>query len=241
MQLKFGSYSWPVNGVKVGQRRKLVRGNNGLPWKFYDTIEADGYLEGTTQAGLTTATFTMQTALQRNFQDLILYCDDGSESATLLTNRDSITGVIVTDGPNFTDTQGPEYVNQRHFQFTAEADYVYRGVGTNWILDWSEVVNITGGGPLYSCKPALFGPPQRQMIYQQTPCVATQSGFAVGAFGYPPAVPPIWPFALKQAGDFKRTAPRKYGRAGYTEFRIEWSYTYEWPALLFGFPTPWPK
>lgn len=241
MYLRFGTYQWPVNGVRVTSQRAIVRGADGLPWKYIDRIKADGYLEGTTQAGLSTSSFEMKEVLKRSFQDLVFMCDDGSQSDTLLTNSDSLTGVVITDGPNFNDSTGPEYVNQRHFEFTAEADYLFNGSSSRFYLDWSETVSISGGGPLYTVMPALFGPPQRQMIFERTPCVAVQSGFAVGATGYPAEPRPIWPFALKNSPEIRRTSPKKLGRANYTEYRIEWNYQFEWHSPLFGFPTLWPK
>lgn len=238
MQLKWGTYAFPAGGVKVTSRQQIVRDSAGVPWKEVRSITADGYLEAVGQAACTTAQLALEAELAKPFKDLIFYRDDGGQSATLLTNADSITGVVISDGPNFQDVMGPEYVTQRHFVFTAEADYFV--TRHNGILDWTETVSTSGGGPLFVCKPAIEGPPQRQMVYQQTPCVASQSGYAVGSVGYPVPPGPIWSFALKNSPDIKRTAPKKMGLSGYTEWRIDWSYTFEWPFPLFGLPNPWP-
>lgn len=240
MQLKWGTYPFPVSGVKVTSGRKVERAKDDLPWRYIDKLNCDGFLEGTSQADLTAKQLALEAALLRPFRDLVLVQDDGSASATLLSNADSITGVVVTDGPNFADTAGSEYATQRHFTFAAEADYPFPQTGPRTILEWSETVAVSGGGPLYVCKPALVGPPQRQLVYEQTACLATQTGFAVGRSDYPLVAPPLWPFALKEAPEVRRKDPTKRGQS-YTEYRIEWSYSFEWPFPLVAAPTRWPR
>lgn len=239
MKLKYRTYEWPVNGVRVTSSRKVERGKDALPWRYIDTLNCDGYLEGSSQADLTDKQRAMTVALMRPGGKLTLLRDDGADSATLLDNASSITGVVVTDGPNFPDADGPEYVTQRHFVFTAEADYYARGTNALTLLDWQETISITGGGPLYVVRPALYGPPQRQKVYEQTPCQVVQSGYAVGLVRYPTPPPQLFPFALKMTPEVRETTPTKRGN-GYTEYRIDWTYTFEWPLPLFAHPTPWP-
>lgn len=228
-----------MNGVGVSSARRLVRAGDGVPWKAVDSITADGYLEGAGQAALTDAQNEMMRELVKGGnRDLVFERDDGQASATLLDASRSLGGVWITDGPHFEDVKGPEYVSQRHFTFTGEAEFLLRSAPA--LLDWAETVRITGGGPVFACMPALVGPPQRQMIWQIEPCTAVQQGMAVGTAGYPNPAPPIWPFALAKNGLFERTSARKIGFGGYTEFRITWSYEFNWPLPLFGFPTPWP-
>lgn len=239
MKLKVGTYEWPVNGVKVTSDRLIERDKAGEPFSFTDIINADGYIEAEGQTALTTAQNEMMRELLIPFRDILFLCDDGSNSATVLTQRNSITGVVVTDGPHFRDVVGPEYVSRRHFTFKAEADYYYPGRLPRDILEWRETVSISGGGPLYLVKPALSGPPQRQLLVEQTPCVATQSGFAVGFRDYPAVPGAIWPFALKQKPQINRQDPDKKGQRNYIRYRIEWSYSYEWTGRLEGVPTLW--
>lgn len=238
MQLKIGTYALPASGVAVASTRELVRGGDGIPWKFVDKLMCDGYLEGSGQAALTAAQFEFERVLLRPYQDIILYRDDGSASATALTNAGSITGVVVTQGPSFQDVKGPEYVTQRHFTFTAEADYYCLGVNGNTLTEFTETITISGGGPLYRCMPALTGPSQRQLIYELTPCVATQKGSATGAKGYPSIPPPLWPFALDNNRDDELTSPLKQGKS-YTGYRRSWAYSFSWPYPLMAFPNRW--
>lgn len=229
-----------MSGVKVTSARQIERGKDGVPWRAIDQLKCDGYLEGSGQADLTTKSLALERALAVPYRDLILYRDDGGRSATLLTTADSIGGVVITDGPNFPDVLGAEYVSQRRFEFTGEADYLLPGTLARTLIDFGETVTVRGGGPKYVVRPALQGPPQRQLVYQATPCAATQRGFAVGATAYPTPPGPIWPQAENPAERAVTLVdPKKLGR-GYTGFRVEWEYTFEWVAPLAGRPHRWP-
>lgn len=243
MQVKYGTYAWPAGGVKVTSTRSIEKNAADVPYQFVDAIECDGYIEAAGQNLLTAAENAMKEALKLNFQDLLFVCDDGSNSATCLTNATSITGVRITDGPHFQDVNGPEYVSQRHFKFKAEADYRYAGVGPTTIIEWSETLAFSGGGPLYVCKPAIEGPAQRQLVYPFTPQRVKQTGYAIGfggtgAVAFPEPAPPIWPFALVSNPDAKKTHPKRRGNV-YTDWRLDWEYSYEWTDVLVGTPTLW--
>lgn len=243
MQLMFGSYAWPAGGVKVTSSRKPILNAAGIPYTFDDAIECEGYIEGTGQNDLSTKQSALEAALRLRDKDLVFLCDDGSRSATCLLTANSITGVRITDGPHFQDVNGPEYVSQRKFKFTAEADYRYEGVNRTTLIDWSETLTFSGGGPLYITKPGLVGLPQRQMVYERTPCLAKQKGYAIGFGGdtapaFPEPAAPIWPFALKTSPDATYTHPKRKG-GKYTDWKIEWEYTFEWIDFLVGVPTLW--
>lgn len=241
MQLGYGSYLWPVNGVKVTSGRRVELDASETPFQYTDSIGADGYIEGAGQAALTTAENTMKAALMVPFKDLVLYQDSGAASATVLRALGSIRGPVLTGGPDFRDTMGPEYATQRHFNFQMEATYPYPGRFGNTITDWQETISIKGGGALYTVKPAIVGPPQRQKIYEVTPCFATQTGYAVGYLGYPTVPGPIWPFALKETRpELTEETPVKKGSATFIQYRISWSYTFAWVGPLVGAPTLWP-
>jgi len=240
VQVVWGEYAFPSNGVTVKSRRKTERGEDRLPYMYTDTIECEGYLEGSGQADLTAKQIAMMTAMKVPGKDLILKQDGGLESATVIRNAGSLSGTLIVDGPNFEEVKGPEYATQRKFRFLAEADYPMPTLTGTAIIDWSETITVSGGGPLYVVQPAIEGPPQRQKVYDQTPVIATQRGYAVGFLG-PPAVPgAIWPFALKHAIDGSVTTPKKMGRGVYRKYRVEWAYSFEWTGPLVGSPTPWP-
>lgn len=238
MQLIYRSYSFKVNGVKVTTQQVTNLTDARVPYSVTNSLTCDGYLEGSGQSGCTTEENALRAALAVNFGDLTLKQDDGSNSATLLDNYSSLSGVVITAGPSFMDAMGPEYVNQRHFVFTAEAEYILTGSNFLW-KSYEETVAYSGGGPLYIMKKALNGPPQRQLIYQQTPYIAMQTGRAVGFRSRPATPAPIWPFALMEAGSVNWKSPRRQG-GSYIDWEVDWSYHHEWHAPLIGAPRLWP-
>lgn len=237
--MKYGTYSCPANGVKVTSQRDIQRDKAGVPYQYTDKVRCDGYLEGAGQAALTAAENGLKAALKKPFQDLIFMQDSGAESATVLKQAGSITGVVVTSGPHFQDVAGSEYATQRHFVFEAEADYPMTGVVGSRLVEYRETVRTSGGGPLFVVAPAIEGPGQRQQVYELTPCTVVQSGYAVGFAAYP--VPPaqLFPFALAEAPDIVEVSPDKMGANAYRLWRVEWSYKFVWPTPLVGVPTLW--
>ena len=54
------------------------------------------------------------------------------------------------------------------------------------LVSWTESLALTGGGPQFGYLLTLNGPPQKQLLRQQTTFKATQQGEAVGLTDYPP-------------------------------------------------------
>lgn len=239
MQLKYGSYAFPANGVLISTRIEALRNDGNQIYAYKHLWDVEGWLAASGQAALTAAQSSLVVALQRQRQDLIFYHDDGSESATTLKNANSITGVIITNGPHFGSTKGNEYATERHFAFGAEAEYAVAN-GGQLLLDWVEDVNVSGGGPVYIHLPAINGPAQKQLLYQQMPYQATQSGSARGYRQFPTPPAPLWPAALKKAPDIRRTSPKKRGPGKFEGFAITWHYEFESVAPLVGLPHSWP-
>lgn len=239
MQLKWGSYAFDAGSVEVISSQETMLNDAKIPYSFKRTMEVRGYLNGDGQTALSTATSALQTALARPFQDLILYQDDNSPSATLLRNRDALGGVVITRGPTFAETQqGSEYTTVRRFSFTAEAEYQIEGTG-GILISFTERMTYSGGGPLYVMRRALNGPPQRQKVYEHTEYVVVQTGEAVGYRGYPALPPSRWPSWLKESPVVARTTPMRVGQAGYKNYKIMWEYRHESPIALVGAPTVW--
>lgn len=237
MYLKIGSYQCDSNTTLVQSHVEPLWAG-GQIYAHRHILDIEGYLSAATPEALTTAEVLFKTAVKKPRQDIILYHDDGSETAIRLKNQGSLTGVMVTRGPEFTRTQGPEYVTERHFTFSAEAEYPVNRA-TILLLEWTETIRVGGGFPLYLHRPALNGPPQKQLLYQQMPYTASQTGRAKGYLQYPTPPPPLWPFALKQAPLFEQTSPDRRAPGSYSGWLTTWSYEFESASSLTGSPNLW--
>ena len=236
MQLKWGTYSFDANTNLIGKTVEVMWNEGGQPYKERRRMDVQGFLTGSGQAALTTAENALIAALQVQNQSLTLYQDGGTtESALLLSPTNSITGVRIVRGPDFTSTQGPEYATERKFSFTAEAEYP---VSTFTLLSFTETLSFGGGGPQRDVFPALEGPPVSFLIYAQTPYEASQSGQATGWLDYPAIMAPIWPAFLKVAPKVTRGNPKRNGLV-YTDFPVSWSYEFKSASPLVGIPNRW--
>jgi hypothetical protein len=250
MQCSYGNYVFPANQTELGSSVRLNINKGGQPYSQTRRVRVSGFLGSSSVSGqdqLILAENLLRTALAANFLDLKFIADDGTLVAALsLLNgiKTCITGVKIVSGPDFTTTKGPEYATLRSFSFEAEAEYFLTTNPANMLLDFQETLTFGGGLPLFRHRNAVNGPPQKQLVYPQTPYTATQSGHAVGlsgppALGGPNGAPPAkWPGALMEGPSFSPTSPTRKGR-GYEGFGLTWSYRFEDVGPLAGTPTLW--
>ncbi len=178
MQLKIGSYPFLANACDIQARFVTLKNKGGQPYASRQALDVTGFLQGTGQADITAKMNALASALATPYQDIVFYQDDGiTPAATALYNNPSISGVIVTRGPEFKKNQGGEYSNYRTFEFTAEAEYPLAG-SQDLLLDFRERIVATGGLPLRTIMLAVAGPHQEQIIYEQLPFELTQEGLA---------------------------------------------------------------
>jgi len=237
VQLGWGSYRFPVNGVTIDADVSQIFNDGGqevarrFRWKVTGWLLVNGQTDCSQQMS------ALDSALSYPYQDLVLYQDNGQPSFNVLRNAPSISGTRCVRGPSFPSSVGAEYATQRYFEAEFEAEYVTNGSAV-LLLRFREEVEIQPAGPIYKCLPALNAPAQRQLIYPLYPCRASQHGEAVGYLQYPPPLPPIWPLALAEPPKIRRRDPQRRGN-GYSEFPVSWDYRYEYPFTLVGIPNRW--
>lgn len=236
MQLKIGSYACDANTSLIAMREDLQFNEADQPYSRKRSLDVQGYLSGASQSALVTAENALQVALRKTSPDVVFLTDSGGETGVSLKKAGSITGVRITNFA-FPRTTGPEYATERYFTFTAEAEYPLTGT-TTLLMSFTETLSFSGGGPLYTHLQAIYGPPQKQLLYEATTYQVTQSGQAVGYLAYPNPAPPIWPQALKQAPRFSQTSPKRRGN-GYQDFAVSWEYQFESASPLAGLPNIW--
>jgi hypothetical protein len=238
LQLKLGQYEFDSNACFISTRMETVwsAGGEAIAYRYLWTVE--GYLSGSSQTDLTTKALALETQLKRQDLDLIFYRDDGGESANFLHSRGSMTGIRITRGPDFTNRNGSEYATERTFSFEAEAEYPTRN-DSSVLMSWEEELETGGGYPLIIHRPAINAPPQKQIVFQQMPYTATQSGAIVGYLKYPSVPPPLFPAHLKEAPVIHRRSPERRKPGNHQGFSVTYRYVFESATPLVGLPTLW--
>lgn len=174
--------------------------------------------------------------LRRNFGvdggNLGLYFADGSATDHVIRSGDTIGGVVVK-ALNFPTPRGAEYATYRTFELICEAEY---RDAEKELLDFSERLTFSGGGPRFVFLQPLTGDPVKQQVAQRTPYRVVQSGYALGYSRYPTRQPPIWPGALHaDKSPIEEESPRDW-RNVRTHYRTTWRYLFESVASLSGHP-----
>jgi hypothetical protein len=245
MILKYGSYAhdasetwWDISARftfnPMGRPRSVIN-----RWTIWGTkVQLDG-----DQGALTTQINLLEAAYSDHGKDLVIYENDGSTPTQhFLLNAGSIDGVQVKDisylavDPRYGQS-GVEYLFKRTYRIIVEAELVADDAFA--LTSWEErVVGIGNGGPIFIMKGALTGPPQPQIIQQQSSFRTIQMGRAVGYLGYPGFIAtPIWPqYEHLERRQVIPETPR-FGPVRNVDFPISWRYEFESSSALVGQPT----
>ena len=248
MYLQFGNYVHDQGECAITISRSS-RVENGIVLGYTERWDVKGRLQivptgdpVVDRAILSPRIAAMQQAYQQQGVDLGLYFDDGTPSAHFLQSARSAGGTRVTKPPYFPVGLGAEYSTFRNFALSVEADFLDTSLG---LISWTESLTLTGGGPQFGYLLCLNGPPQKQLLRQQTTYKATQQGEAVGLTAYPLPPAPLWP--ADEHGELRnisQTLPQRTGlgpSAVYFSFKTRWSYVFESAVPLLGLPTAWPN
>lgn len=245
MQLRYGSYYFPVNGVNIEVTElEHIRSDANIVFKYRTSFRCMGYLllsnsaltGAAAQQDLSTQSALLDIALKIPYQDLTLLQDDGTPSYTNLQNATSYSGVVITNGPTFQSINGNDYASQRQFRFAGFVEYAASAV--NIVTSFRESLTFSGGMPIRIAKRALNGPPQIQVPYLQTEFTVVQAGQAEALRGYPIAPPPLFPAALAEAPVLRSTSPVRNAGA-YERWGITWEYRFLSASPLVGLPNLW--
>lgn len=246
MILKYGDYSHPSGTVALAIMRSTALTASGIPymtqarWGIEGTILADSSLteDSALQADLTPKIQALEAAYKQAGVDLLLLGENGSPTAHVIRNSETIGGIRVIEPPHYPYGSGAEYVNYRRFRVGLEADLIVGGDAPIY-LTFQETLATSGGGPGYVWTSPIKGFSKRQIVRESLTYRAVQSGFAVGFRTYPAAPPPLFPGALVQSPDIAVTSPQRRG-GDFTSFGIQWQYVYESNQPLFGVPNAQP-
>jgi hypothetical protein len=239
MQLWYGAAYLPVNGANTSVRYRTILSDAGRPVRYVGMIDVVAYLEGNGQAELTALELAFNAALMVPYRDLVLKQDSGAASGTRLVNSTSLSGVRLTDGPNYTNQAGDgEYVIQRVCRFTMEASYLIANA-QNAVLSFEESITFMGTcGPETSWRMLVNASPVQQVVFPSTTQRVIQMGRAVGHTKRPTPPGPRWPYPIEKVTRRKigYGSPKREGPNSLIEWAVTWSYEYESAMPLVAFP-----
>ena len=220
MILTYGNYSHPNGTCAVVTSSNTVFTASGIPAMTTTRVGIEGNLLAdsslSTAAALTADLTTKIQALEAAYKqvgvDLILTDENGTLTAHVIRNSETLGGIRVIEPPHYPYGSGAEYANYRRFRVGLEADILPTGGNQPIYLMFQETLTLSGGGPEYAWTAPIIGMPQRQIVRQQITYRAVQSGFAVGFRQRPTPPLPLWPNALAQSPDITYGSPQ-IGRA----------------------------
>ncbi len=194
-------------------------------------------LQGSTEAALDTAMATLESDYRNITGDVKIKHNDGT-IAHQLPYASTINGFTarVTYPGYFPGQWGShtELYNLRYVVIQLTCDIL--SVESEIAFYWSSVSHNLGGFD-FRVVEAFTGPPQVQLVKQQSKFWAVQSGKIIGTTAYinPPAS--YWPAALMgRESWWKPETPQFQGRVRNLFFPYSWSYRHESPFPLFGIP-----
>ncbi|MFN3151382.1 hypothetical protein [Bremerella sp.] len=240
MYLRKGEYTHPIGEPQIAISKRPILDSGGVPVAHTVTWAIQGMLLGSGQADLDAQIEAFTTAYARQNEDVVLLLADGvTESQHTLKVADTRGGVYVTQGPDFPKGNGPEYATRRSFAVQISAEVPVAG-STTAVMNFTETLSTSGGGPSYSHVETALGFPIKQRLRSATTYVATQSGTATGYALYPSVPPPIFgEVNLAKAPRITRRSPEWIGNST-RNFTVNWQYHFESATPLFGLPNEGP-
>lgn len=237
MYLRYGNYQTADSEVSVTILREAQVNEAGQPYALRHTWDITGIIFGDDTAAVVANLLALERAFAFWGNDLALIDSNGT-ICHAMPSGGSLTGVRITKPPSYPNGDGAELSTFRTYSITATCDYPY-GPVTNPLKSFTETLAFSGGGPRRIVVECAFGPPQPQIVNQFTAFRATQTGSAVGMYGYPPIPPPIFPAALVENGSPSFTGGQLRNGV-YVDFGVQWAYRFESPTPLIGLPNQWP-
>lgn len=170
-----------------------------------------------------------------------LYISPGVPSDHFWLSQDTISGIKVVAPPGYPQGTRIEFVNDRTYVITLEAEFI--NPYARQLLAYTESVSQQGGGgQRVVALETRYDMPVLQRTSRYSPIRIVQQGAATGRFGYPNFPDPLFPDYLNDPDTIKhRMAPRLRGNT-YERFEIQWSYVMN-VAQLPGpvSPNEWPR
>ncbi len=244
MYLKYGDYQHASDDATPFITREGVYSDAGILWAIRERWQIEGMAFGSSVSALTTTPSQIEAAYLQNGKDLALYENDGTQTIHRLINADCYGGTKVVGGVSYQNNsvlKNAEYVTYRTYTVVVEG-LLPISAGTG-LIEFGETIQFSGGGPVWCYLPVITGVPQQQLLRQQSPVRAVQSGRMLRTLLPWPTPPnPIWPAAEhRELRQVEHRSPRRMGKHGtiyYTQYETLWTYHFE-AMTLVGLPNIW--
>ena len=239
MFVKYRNYSHDAGECTIAITREGVFSDNNIQyatrerWTVTGRIQiADQGSEAANQTLMTTTLNTLEAAYRFNGGDIGLYQDGGTATTHRLRSSACRGGTKVVQAVTYPDGRGAEYSTFRNYTVAVEGTLPFSGDGA--LILWTESLRFWGGGEQIGFLLCLTGPPQRQLLREQTSYKASQTGRAIGLGAYPALPGPLWP--ADEHLDVKESS-YQVPPTQTKERIITWNYQFESVAPMGGFPT----
>ena len=240
MYLRYGGYTHALDEATVAITNDVERDANGLPSRVIIQWSIRGLIQADDQAALLVAIAALEAAYAADGYDIALLLNDASTVAHQILTASTDGGVKVVRRPSFPVGDGAELSTFRSYEIMVAAEQAFtERLGA--ILEYQETLTFSGGGPRFQLLELRNGPPQLQLISQQTPYTATQVGSAIGFNTWPDRPAPYWasPVFDQPGSSGSFGTPKKYGEGTsrrYREYPVSWSYSFISDRPLAGRP-----
>lgn len=189
MQAFYRNYPFLDGGTNWVRSEQLLE-ENGVPYGHQMTVAIIGDIEGASPVALEIESRKMTTVCRIPSGDLILRHDGVTLEG--LYSAGSLLPVRCVSGPNFAPQTPGDFTKYRSFNATFSAMYPPATAGII-IIELSRSITRQGGGAVKLWRPAVNGPAQLQIPYQNTAYMLIQSGYARSRGGPVPFPAELYP------------------------------------------------
>ncbi len=238
MKFRYGNYTHASGECTLRVVPRTIFSDSNLVIGLNVRYEITGRLHADSVSALTAAMLAMERAYSVSGQACGLYEDDGTPTAHVLP---ASMAPMVIQPPAWGGNTPGEYTTYRDYTIIIEAA---RQLETGLDAEVHESIsylNGWNGGPVYKWFDLLQGPPQRQIVKQQTTYKVLQTGARVSTSWWPEPNAPKWPayMHIEQCSVTYGDPEKMRTGTGTTfyKFRTEWNWVFESDVKLTGYPS----
>ena len=241
MHVRYGSYAHAEGEVALSYDIEPLRTEAGTIYAQMHRYQLQGALVADSESAMD-AVYAALVAAYYDGRDLALVYTAGGDTSLLLESSACNGGTKVVRPPSLPEMRNAAYTAYLPYSITVEGEKAVTSRDTD-LISFSETIQRSGGGPRYELRETLNSFPIKQQTRQQTIYRMTQSGTAVGLYSYPTPPGPIFPSALLEAPTVTLVSPKRRGGTlnarGYTEWAVQWSYSFASASPLGATPNLW--